>query len=403
MLSGTDISGAALKITNCQIDFSGGYGLYVRGMSYFTGFEENHFYDNAGTAVYLPARVVRNMDGSSTFSENGFDGVEIGGTIGQGESPASWTALADGKPYLVSSDLSIQSGLVIGEGAILKFKANVGITVTTTGYLSALGTGTDPVTFTALVDFGANNWKGLLIESIDDNNVLDHAEVSYAGSSGFARLGNLEANIGVIGSAVIQNSHIHHGNGWGIVATDGLLNENAETVNQFNNLLLGNVKMKVVYEPVELAGDWMDWWSVTHDRHEVSVSLFDRATETWFGGAADPWSMTNAGFGLRINSDGSYVWTIAMPSPPTGCVSYSAEHFTGQVQNSPNALTFVEASGRSKFYFSCDESMNVDMDVQPGQMTLAIETLQETHFGKKYDVLKLYSGGESFKYYRLRR
>jgi hypothetical protein len=86
----------------------------------------------------------------------------------------------------------------------------------------------------------------------------------------------------------------------------------------------------------------------------------------------------------------------------SGCASYSAEHLTGTVQNGPNQLTFTEASWRSKFYFSCDESQNVDIDVQPGQMTLPMETLQETYFGRKYDVLKLYSGGTPFKYYRLR-
>jgi hypothetical protein len=399
-LSGSEISGAALKISNSEIAHSGEFGLYVNGLSTLTGFEANDFYWNAGNAVFLPAREVRNVDAATTFSFNGFNGIETGGVIGSLDQ-SNWEKLANGNSYLISSDLLVQSGWSIQEGAVLEFRSGTSLTVASTGYLSAIGTEAEPIVFTNHA--GGGYWKGMLFDSGSEYNKLSHVEVSYAGSASFGQVDDVKANIAVSGTVVIEHSEIHHGNGWGIVVANGVLNTDAATNNVFYNLQLGDVKLPIVYEPVDLTGDWMDWWSVVHDRHVVTENYYDRATGTWFGGAADPWAMTNAGFGLKIKADGKYVWTIAEPSPMTGCPSYSAEHFTGTVQNGPNQLTFIEESWRSKFYFSCDESQNVDMEVQPGQMTLPAETLQETHFGKKYDVLKMYSGGSSFKYYRLRQ
>jgi hypothetical protein len=398
-LGGSDISGAALKITNSEIANSTEYGLYLKGMSSLTGFEANDFQWNAGNAIYIPAREVRNIDATSTFSSNGFNGIETGGTIENFEE-SNWKALSDGSSYLISSDLLVRSGWSIQEGAVLEFKSGVSLTVAGTGSISATGSETNPIVFTNHASAGY--WKGMLIDSDSEYNRLSHVEVSYAGSTAFTQFGDLQTNIAISGAVVIDHSEIHHGNGWGIVVGSGSLNADVETLNTFFDLPLGHVKLPVVHEPVELTGDWMDWWSVTHDRTVVTENLYDRANGTWFGGAADPWAMTNAGFGLKIKADGKYVWTIAEPSPMSGCASYSAEHLTGTVQNGPNQLTFTEASWRSKFYFSCDESQNVDIDVQPGQMTLPMETLQETYFGRKYDVLKLYSGGTPFKYYRLR-
>lgn len=398
-LYGSDISGAALNISNSEVAQSGDYGMYVNGMPTITGFEANYFHDNAGNAMFLPAAEVHHVDTQTTFTSNKFNGIETGGVIEKFEH-VNWAALSNGNAYLISSDLTARSGWSIDEGAILEFKSGISLTVTPTGYLTAIGTEMRPVVFTKHASGG--HWKGMLIDSDSELNRLSHVEVSYAGSTSFVQVDNLKTNIAVSGTTVIEHSTIHHGNGWGIVLAYGKLNVDVVAVNVFFNLLSGDVKFSVVHEPVDLAGDWVDWWSVTRNRHVVTENFYDRSNGTWFGGAADPWTMTNVGFGLKIKSDGKYVWTIAEHSPLTGCASYSAEHITGTIQNGPNQLTFTEERWRSKFYFSCDESQNVDTEVQPGQMTLPAETLQETHFGKKYDVLKLHSGGSSFKYYRLR-
>jgi hypothetical protein len=400
-LAGTDYSGGALKILNCRISQAAGFGVYLKGGSYLTGFSNNNFQHNTNSAIYIPADKVHQLDGASQFSDNGFDGAETGGVF-EADEELQWSALSEGASYKVSSDLVVRSGLWLNEGVVLQFNREISMTVTHTGYLLAIGSTNSPITLTALTPTSGNHWKGILIESANQNNKIAHAEIAYAGDSGFAQLANEKTNLGLTGWAVIENCNIHHGSGWGIVATDGLINENVELVNSFTGLAMGNVKQPVVHEPLTLAGEWLDWWSVWNNHTTINGTFYDRNTGIWFDGAADPWSMINPGFGLKINNDGTYVWTIAEQSPMSGCASYSAEHFTGKVAGTTTELTFIEESWRSKFYFSCDESQNIDIEVQPGQMTLPFESYEEVHFGKTYTVLKLFSGGDSFKYYRLK-
>ncbi len=111
-----------------------------------------------------------------------------------------------------------------------------------------------------------------------------------------------------------------------------------------------------------------------------------------------------AGFGLKINSDGSYIWTIAEQGPIAGCgISYSAEYITGTVTASGNDLTFQENYWRQKFHNPCDMGQNSDTDVERGGMTLRYEISQVSNLwtNEIYWQLKIFNpDGTSFAYYK---
>jgi hypothetical protein len=408
VLVGNSTGGGTLKVSHSRFTDAGGYGLYVYSPSQLIEFADNAFTNNAGAALFVPANQVHKLDGLSRFTgNNGFNGVETRGTLREAGNVA-WPAFDDGSAYYVSGSLTVASGLSLREGTTLRFIAAATLDVQDGGFLEAHGTAAKPVVFTAATQTEAGRWGGIYVKTASDRNQLHYAWVAYAGGKDLPGYPDARANVLVdnAGKLSLRHSSLSEGSGWGVVAyldKGAQLNADAATVNDFQHLTRGNLKLTSVEATTPLAGEWHDAWSF---RQGVALSdkFYDRATGRWFSGAADPWTMQpKGGFGLRIAADGSYVWTIAEHGPAAGCGNaYSAEYITGKVTASDNQLTFVESYWRSKFYNPCDPAQSVDMDVTPGTTLLPYEIYQETGpAGVKCWVLKLTNpDNTSFKYYR---
>jgi hypothetical protein len=410
VLLGTTISTAALKTSYSYFNLSGGYGMYVQGMAELTHFSENYFSRNTGSPIYLPARQVHKLDAGSIFAgNNGINGVEISGTVNY-SSEVTWPKLFDNSSYYVTGDLTLHSGVKIAEGTKFEFREGLVLRVENAGYLNATGTATNKIIFTARTRTGQLNWGGIVFSTVHEQNKLQYTEVSYAGNKDILGFNNIKSNIfvSVTGKAVVTESAITQGLGWGIVAymNEGAqINTDVTTANTYSNLPGGNVKLSSVTQPAPtLTGVWLDQWSFNNG-YAFDDKFYDRQANRWFRGATEPWTMNpKAGFGLKINADGSYIWTIAEHGPQAGCGnSYSAEYITGKVTASENNLSFQENYWRSKFYNPCDLSQNVDTDVQPGGMILRyeIERMYDVFTGEPSWQLKIFNpDGTFFTYYR---
>ena len=407
-LAGSAYSGAAIKVSNSSFFESGGYGIYVKQMSQLNHFSGNYFTNNSASAIFVPAAQLHKLDFHSHYSDNnGYNGVETGGPVNLNE-PVTWSYFNDGSKYLVTQDIYIESGVNITEGAAFEFAADRMLKVAENGYLNAVGTDFKPIVFTAQHKTESKFWKGIAVISNHDLNQLRYAIISHAGSSALPEI-NVKANIGVAGTGKLSvfQSKIEQGLGWGIAADEGSqLNQDLTTSNTFTGLAAGNYKLPAS-EPriAALAGEWVDSWSFQNQHYNIDGNYFNQTSATWFNGAEDPWQMNPAsGFGLKIEEDGHYTWTIAEHSPSTGCVSYSAEYITGNVAAIGNELTFQENYWRSKFYNSCDTEQNVDFNVQPGQMTLRFEVsrLYDLFTGIAFWELRIINpDGSFFNYYKL--
>jgi PKD repeat protein len=409
VLAGSNVGASSLKIANSLFAFSGGYGVYVQGSSELAAFSGNGFSKNTGSAIYLPANQVHKLDAASTFSgDNGVNGVEISGILNQ-YSEVTWPDLKDGSSYFISSDITIQSGLKIAEGATLEFREGLVLRVDG-GYLNAIGTANNKITFTARTKTGNLNWGGLVFNSAQDLNKLQYTEVSYAGNKQIPGFGNETANITVTntGKVSLTQSAIQYGLGWGVVAFTDLgakINTDVTTANTFFNLTKGPAKLTFQEAPTTtISGEWVDKWSFDRG-YAIDDKFYNRQTNQWFRGAISPWTMNpQAGFGIKISENGNYVWTIAEYGPMVGCgAPYSAEYITGNVTASGNNLTFQESYWRSKFYNPCDQTQNADIDVQPSGMTLRYEINRMYNMltGEGYWELKITNPDNTFfKYYK---
>lgn len=240
---------AKLKLTNSKIEKSGGYGLFTENHAELMALTFTRFENNTGAAMALPANEVRkaNTMVATSFIGNGHNGIEIYGSVLllPNNEESVWPTLYFGASYLVSGNLSIQSGLKILPGAVFKFADGKGIRVVSNAYLNAKGTEDDKITFTGINEVkGA--WYGIQFLSKSDLNILSYTEILYAGKTahlGTPQISSISLGGDYASKLNITHSKIAHGEGYGIaIGTKlGTINSDFETVNQFENLTLGNV------------------------------------------------------------------------------------------------------------------------------------------------------------------
>lgn len=235
----------SLSLSNSNIKNCDGYGLIVEQGTLLKGFVNNTFENNTLAAVRLDADNAGNLDSESTFDGgNGFNGVEVnasGSPTHALTADATWPAFADGSPYRIEQSFVAEAQLTIMPGATIEFEANQTISFRQDldiplGIIKAIGTETEPITFTGAVKT-PGYWQGLIIQSSSTSNEMDYCIVEYGGSDPIA--GEL-ANIGVdkdgafdAPNLTITNSTIRHSAGCGIVVETG--SSFSETGNTFSD------------------------------------------------------------------------------------------------------------------------------------------------------------------------
>ena len=401
-LAGTQHSGGALKISHSKFSEGGGIGLYVQGGSQLNYFANNVFSNNAFAAVYVPAGQIHMIDKESMASNNGLDGIETGGQLPEGVE-VQWKKVFNGT-YRVKNHITIRGGVTVEPGVSFKMHQNVTIEVLEHGYLSAVGTESSRIIFDA-ANIGFY-WNGLYFNSPNQNNKLQFVEVSHAGLNKMGEAA-YTANVFVsYGNVVIANSIIKNGLGYGVVTKElSYVNQDLSLVNQFQNLQKGSVYPTILNYPdrPSIIGTWVDQWTFNQNTSSITPDFYNQNTETWFGGAANPWAINNAGFGIQFNENGTFTWNIAEHSPMVGCESYSAEYIIGNAFITNEVIKFNQNYWRSKFVNACDETQNVETGVTPFEVSLPYELIKKFNAlnGETYWELKFKNAdGSTFSFYR---
>ena len=229
------------SLTNTKITNSVSNGMLIEGDVEIINFGNNSFENNAEVPLVVSAESLHQLDTTSQFgTTNGKDYIEVEGAVVDYDMEIDWTAFTDGTPYLLSSNLSISSGVNVMPNVKMMIGSNLSIRVDSTGFFSAKGGSDDGrIVFTAFDQ--ALPWQGISFLTDDVRNELDFVEVSYAGSD---ELGNIAqvANIGVgaFDRLKLTNSIISNGLGYGIsVGFDAEVNMDVESTNVFSNNTLG--------------------------------------------------------------------------------------------------------------------------------------------------------------------
>jgi hypothetical protein len=118
----------------------------------------------------------------------------------------------------ISNDISVNSNLTIDAGAIIIMEAGASITIEETGYISAIGTASNPIVIKGETETAAF-WEGIGIKSNNPNNKLIHCTVKDAG--GYWGWGEAAVFLGDGAKLEMNNSTISNSVNVGLYAEDG--------------------------------------------------------------------------------------------------------------------------------------------------------------------------------------
>ncbi|RUA28888.1 MAG: hypothetical protein DSY77_15635 [Bacteroidetes bacterium] len=238
--------GYRLRIKNSTIRESDGYGVYFDGGT-VQEFSNNHFEGNNLSPLSITAMEVAKLDNASTYTGNNRF-IEIQGSGLTGTTETVWPVINDGTPYRVMGNLNIDGGLSIQAGATFEFTSGTRMEIDYDGYVKALGTESDKITFKGSEE-SVGFWLGVTVFSNNLNNQFDHCVFAHGGSE--ARGFGLEAaNLAVDGGAqvTISNSEFYEANGYGIfIESNGELKELSNSIIRNNTGIAAAVDINSIH------------------------------------------------------------------------------------------------------------------------------------------------------------
>lgn len=202
-------NGGSTSLTNTTIQNSD--DAAVRAISSAAGFGDftsNTFQENNGTAVVLPAPLIGTPDGTSTYTNNGENFVEIFSSVGFGTDIIDDTLVrALPVAYRVRGYTQISEGTVeIAAGALLEFESGAALAVGDTGGddagLFVNGEEGNDVILTG-VSPTAGSWLGVGIYTDNPDNQIRHADIGYGGGGTFTSIDE-PANVTLFTGASVE-------------------------------------------------------------------------------------------------------------------------------------------------------------------------------------------------------
>jgi hypothetical protein len=201
---------AKLSVQNSTFGNSEGKGLYMEETASFTAFSHNTFSSNALAGLNITALQVGSIDAASSYNiSNGENFIHVrSATLG---TNATWPATTT--PMLLHDGTTVNAGLTISAGANILMEAGASISIEESGYLTALGTASQPINFSGRYA-SAGYWRGIDIKSNNPNNQMTH--VNY--TDGGAYWAYDYATLNVLGRLSIDNCSISNSNSWAMHA-----------------------------------------------------------------------------------------------------------------------------------------------------------------------------------------
>jgi len=172
-----DSRGVRLSITNTTVRESQGWGLNLGGSAVVAAFGKNTLTGNTLGPAYVASEVVSVLDAASTYKGNDRDQLVVRAYRTKG----TWATLD--VPYYLDGGISADGDWTIQEGATLIMSDNSRIGISEQCSLSAKGTATRPILFTA-ASKKRGAWEGLRFDGCNNTrNALDYVTVEYGGNT----------------------------------------------------------------------------------------------------------------------------------------------------------------------------------------------------------------------------
>jgi hypothetical protein len=226
---------AQISLSDCNFISNDGYGLYVQIGSTLRTFKRNAFRKQTEAGILIDAYNATILDADSKFTGgNGRDVVEISSSDIKDGQNVSWPAFADKTPYRLLGNMAIETGWTLKPGVTVEIARDAMISINRNGYLSAKGTADNKVVITGSTR-NTSHWRGIIVYSVSNQNVIENAEISGAGSA--IIVSGKKAAVTAYGKGArlsIKNTRISNSGGYGIMySSDAEINSDAATTNTF--------------------------------------------------------------------------------------------------------------------------------------------------------------------------
>jgi len=184
-------TGSGLTMTNTIVRDSANFGMQLSEDVSLPGFSDNTLTANALGPIALYANDVGQL-GSGTCDQNDVDAIHVYG--GEVATDQTWAAL--GVPYVIETTVGVTADtgsahLTLAAGTTLAFDEEAGPAVGNLGGLTAVGTTTDPITFTsAKATPAAGDWTEIDIYAVSNGpqNVFTFTDISYGGGDNYGQV-----------------------------------------------------------------------------------------------------------------------------------------------------------------------------------------------------------------------
>jgi hypothetical protein len=124
--------------------------------------------------------------------------------------------------YYVTTDISVTSELTIKPGVVIGFNRNTLFSISPDGLIIAEGTADKKIKFVGKED-KSGFWRGMIIYSASNENIINHVEITNAGSN--TVLSATKAALTLFGGnktqLAIKNTKIYKNDGYGFFASSG--------------------------------------------------------------------------------------------------------------------------------------------------------------------------------------
>ncbi|MEL7834836.1 PKD domain-containing protein [Fodinibius sp. Rm-B-1B1-1] len=184
--AGTYFGAAALTVDRAKVQLadvtitnSGQHGIQTRRDGSEFAMQNMTFAENEGYHAYIHISQIGYFDAATIF-DGGYVTAFGGGTTGDMNVSA-----LDGAKYQIENNVDFEHHIVIDEGAEFEFVPDAGIVVRNGAVIEAVGTESNKIVFTG-TSKTPGAWRGIFIGSASVDNIMEHVDISYGGSTAMA-------------------------------------------------------------------------------------------------------------------------------------------------------------------------------------------------------------------------
>ncbi len=170
---------AKISLSNTTISNSGGYGIQTRRDGSEFPMSNMEFKENDLDHANVHTSQIGYFDNGSTF-----DGGHVA-IFGGGTDANTTISALNGAAYKVKSSIDFEHDIVIEEGARFEFTSDARLNIASGSSIVAQGTPGNEIVFTG-TSAAPGAWKGIFVSSSSVDNIFEHVDISYGGSSEIA-------------------------------------------------------------------------------------------------------------------------------------------------------------------------------------------------------------------------